>query len=198
MYLATPGAGKTTLMRAHVYRGRLAPRAFLIVDRQNEWEGQVFTSSAQFRASPTLPRYAVFRGVPGVEVCELAIAIGDVCFVDDECHTTVAERPWRPWDRGQLQPKRGHPLHSVLHQGRHLEAEDGEIRAVHALLATHRPAGLPSDLCSMMTGVYVGRLQGYADAERVYREGWLPESTSPREARAILGARAVGEFSYWP
>ena len=66
------------------------------------------------------------------------------------------------------------------------------------MLATHRPGNLPSDVVGLFGKVYVGRLQSYNDADRVYREGWLPGVSSPVEARAALEARAVGEFTEWP
>jgi hypothetical protein len=74
----------------------------------------------------------------------------------------------------------------------------GEVCTVSAMLATHRPSNLPGDVTSLMTRVYVGRLQSFADADRVYREGWLPEARSPREARELLNARRPGEFTMWP
>jgi hypothetical protein len=197
-YFGAPRCGKSTLMRRHVYELKHDVRAFLIMDRDGKWEGRVFRSADELRRSPTLPRWCVFRGCSGVEVAELAIDLGDCFFVDDEVHRTIAERPWKAWDRSQDPKKRGHPLYAILHEGSHLTGLDGDEHQVHALLATHRPAGLPGDFCAMMTGAYIGRLQSFADAERVYREGWIRDATSPREARRILESRPVGEFSYWP
>ena len=104
------------------------------------------------------------------------------------------------WDRFTKDGhnRKGHPLYAVLHEGRHLESATGEVGTVSALIATHRPANLPADLPALCDSVYLGRLAGYSDADRCYREGWVPEADGPRAARAILGARRPGEFSRWP
>lgn len=200
-YIGAPACGKSTLMRRHVYGSPLPVTAFLIMDRGKArdgrgWDGPVFRSADELRRSPTIPRWCVFRGATGCEVAELAIDLGNCAFVDEEVHKTLAERPWRPWDRTT---RKGHPLHAILHEGRHLENALGEDCEVHALIATHRPAGLHADFSSMLTGVYLGRLLGYADADRVHRDGLLlPAPASAREARQILERRAPGEFSTWP
>lgn len=194
LYIAKPRAGKSTLIREHVYGVRHDVRAFLIMDRDGKgtWPGPVFRSVLELRASPTLPRWCVFRGPSGADVAELAIAIGDTVIVDEEVHRTIAERPWKPWDPGK---RTGHPLYAVLHEGAHLENQRGEVCAVSALIATHRPANLPADLPALCDSVYLGCLPGYADADRCYREGWVPEADGPRRAREILAARRPGEFS---
>ena len=199
LYLGAPGSGKSTLLRRHVYEARHDVRAFLIVDRDGKgtWMGPVFRSAAEVRKLETLPRWIVFRGASGAEVAELAVDIGDCVYVDEEVHRTIVERPWRPWDpRGDR--TRGHPLFAVLHEGRHIENQRGEVGSVSALIATHRPANLPLDLPALCDGIYLGRLNAFADADRVYREGWLPQASTARQARELLAARQPGEFSRWP
>lgn len=202
-YIAAPESGKSTLMRRHVYEVPLPVRAFLIMDRGKArdgrgWDGPVYRSADELRRSPTIPRWCVFRGCSGCEVAELAIDLGHCAFVDEEVHKTLTERPWKAWDRTTEKGRAGHPLHAILHEGRHLENAIGEDCEVHALIATHRPAGLPADFSSMLTGVYLGRLRGYTDADRVHRDGWLPGAGSAREVREILERRQVGEFSLYP
>lgn len=197
LYLGKPGSGKSTLLRRHVYEPRHDVRAFLILDRDGKgtWMGPTFRNAAELRQRADLPRWCVFRGASGAEVAELAIAIGDCVYVDEEVHRTIAERPWRPWDPAR---RTGHPLFAILHEGRHMENQRGEVGSVSAMIATHRPANLPADLPALCDSVYLGQLPGYADADRCYREGWVPAADGPRRAREILSARAVGEFSRWP
>jgi hypothetical protein len=196
LYIGRKGCGKSTLIRSHVYGSRAPVRAFLIVDRdgQGTWDGPVFKSAAQVRKLETIPRFVVFRGASGAEVAELAVDLGSCVYVDEEVHRTIAERPWRPWDPAKDRSK-GHPLYAVLHEGRHLANACGEVGPVDALIATHRPANLPSDLPALCDALYLGQLTSYVDAERVFREGWLPEATTVREAREALARRQPGEFS---
>lgn len=193
-----PRSGKSTLLRRFVYESKAPVRAFLIIDRDGmgTWDGPVFTSIRAARAAELVPRFMVFRGVPGWEVAELAIDLGDCVVVDEEVHRTIAERPWKPWDRRHRD--KGHPLYAILHEGAHLDNARGESCQVDALIATHRPANLPTDLPALCDSVYLGPLVAYTDAERVFREGWLPEATSARQAAEILRARRVGEFTRWP
>lgn len=196
LYLSKPLHGKSTLIRKHIYYAKHDVRAFLIMDRDNRgtWPGVEFTSAKAFRQHPTLARYNVFRGVSGAEVAELALDLGDCTFVDEEVHRTIVERPWKTWRRDARE--KGHPLYTVLHEGAHVQDAFGEARTVHALIATHRPANLPADLPAVCTGVYLGRLSGYADADRCYREGWVEGASGAFEARRILDSRQVGEFSF--
>jgi hypothetical protein len=86
----------------------------------------------------------------------------------------------------------------VVKEGRHLKNRAAEVTPVSAMLATHRPSNLPPDVLGTFTRVYLGRLQGFADAERVYREGWLPGARNVLAVRAELETRQPGEFSTWP
>lgn len=194
LYIAAPQCGKSTLMQHHVYElPHVGVRAFLVVDRdmQGTWPGLVFTSAAAFRRHPVLPRFSIFQGVSGAEVAELALELGDCTLVDEEIHRTIVERPWKPWRRSA--PLEGHPLYTILHEGAHVPDAYGVTRCVNALLATRRPQNLPGDLPALCNGVYLGHLSSFADADRCYREGWVPQASSPRAARAILDARPSAE-----
>jgi hypothetical protein len=50
----------------------------------------------------------------------------------------------------------------------------------------------------MFDRVYIGRLQSYLDADRVYREGWLAGTRTVIETRTALESKAPGDFSVWP
>jgi hypothetical protein len=189
LYLGAPGSGKSTLMRKHVHYNRVPGLHFLIVDHDGSWaglNGKTFTSVDEFRAHPTLARFSYFQGVPGNAVAELAIEIGDTVYVDDECDAALLEK-WR-----------GSPLREILKRGRHLTNGRGEVCSVSALLATHRPANLPADIPALCTRIYLGRLQAHADADRVYREGWIPGVRGVMEAARILQSKKPGEFTVWP
>jgi hypothetical protein len=118
-------------------------------------------------------------------VARLAIAVGWSVYVDDEVD-------------GALDDWKESPLREIVKRGRHLRNRAGRVTPVSALIATHRPANLPTDVVGMFDRVYVGRLQGFNDAERVFREGWLPEAQSAAAARASLETRRPGEFTLWP
>ena len=191
-YFGAPRCGKSTLLRRHVYSSRQpGVLAFLIMDRDgtSSWDGPVFRTVEELRRRDTIPRFCVFRGPPGAQVAQLAIDLGSCCYVDEEAHRVIAEG----YSPARLE-RPAHPLYRIAHEGAHLENARGEPCEVAALLATHRPAGLPADLVACLDTVYLGRTVLYADVERAYREGWVLEASSPSDARRILGALAPGEF----
>jgi hypothetical protein len=191
LYLGAPRCGKSTLLRRHVYGSRVPGLHFLIVDRDGRgtWEGKPYTSAEAFRRDPLVPRFAVFRGVSGEEVAELSIALGSSVYVDEEAHRVVAEA-YGPARKGRP----ASALYRIAHEGAHLFNQAGEAHEVGALLATHRPAGLPADLVACADSVYLGRTVLFSDAERAYREGWVPDARSPGEAQRRLGGLKPGEF----
>ncbi|BDG07610.1 hypothetical protein [Anaeromyxobacter paludicola] len=188
LYLGEPRCGKTTLMRSHVYGSRAGVRAFFIVEhRPGDWDGAPFTV-AQLRAAESIPRFCRFPGADPREVAQLAIDVGDVVLVDDEADGLFRSGKWHE-----------NPLLQILKRGEGgIPNAAGDNCAVHALLATHRPANLPADVVSLSQRIYIGRLRSFVDAERVYREGWLPDATSALAAQRLLSSRAVGAFTTWP
>lgn len=191
LYLGAPRCGKSTLIRRHVYGSRIPGIHFLILDRDHRstWDGPVFHTVKALRARPSLPRFCVFSGPSGAEVAELAIELGDAAVVDEEAHNTFAEGygPARPG-------RKAHPLYRIAHEGAHILNGQGETCQVAALLATHRTANLPADVTACAEVVYLGRTMLWRDVERAYREGWIPDASTPREAQRILGSLQVGEF----
>lgn len=188
LYLGGVGTGKTTLMKDHVRRSPAPDVSFLIIDHAGEWRdsGRPFASVAEFRDSPTVPRFSVFPSKLQLAVAQLCIDLGDAVYVDDECESAFDDTTWKE-----------NPLREILKRGRHLTNARGEVCEVGAMLASHRPANLPTDITALMRAVYIGRMTGYLDAERIYREGWVPEAESARDVARILRARGPGEFTLW-
>lgn len=190
LYIAAPKAGKSYLMRAHVNALRAQPGApfFFVVDHDDTWGPEsmagasLFADPAAWWANPS--PLAVFRGVPGATVAQLAIDVGWSVYVDDECDDAL-----EGWKDG--------PLREIVKRGRHLRNRGGHVTQVGAMLATHRPANLPQDVIGCFDRVYLGRIQGIANAERAFREGWV-RADNAFHAREVLESRATGEFTAWP
>jgi hypothetical protein len=188
LYLGVPKSGKTTVMQAHVQAlaaGRNPP-IFLVVDHDDSWgklQAPIYHDPAEWWRHPV--PVAIFRAVPGPEIARLAIAIGWSTYVDDEIDLSLAG-----WNTN--------PIREIVKRGRHLRNRAGKITAVSAMLATHRPSNLPSDVIGTFDRVYIGRLQSFTDAERVFREGWIKGTLSAIETRTALERRMPGEFSVWP
>ena len=182
LYLGEPGCGKSYLIRKHARALSAGGRRLFIVDHDGGWEGPEYESVTDWIEGGA-PGVARFVGLPAATVARLAIAIGDCTYVDDECDGILTDVGWKT-----------SPLREIVKRGRHLRNAAGELREVHAMLATHRAANLPTDVVGLAASVYLGRLRSAADAERIYREGWIPEARSPAEIQAALTAFPVGHF----
>lgn len=182
LYLGRTGSGKTTLMRSHVAAliASSPETVFLIVNHGERpghptWRdlpgARIYRTAAEWWHDPA--RVAVFEGMPGRDVAELAVLVGWSAYVDDECDDAVRDG----WMNS--------PLREIVKRGRHLANRAGEITNVECFLATHRPANLPTDVIGTFSRVYVGRLEAWNDCDRVLREAWLPEC---RTAQAVQDA----------
>lgn len=193
IYLGAPGCGKSTLMRSHVeaLTGVEGAPLFFIVDHgevpgRPSWRdlpgARIYTTSADWWADPG--PIAVFAGPSGQEVAALAIEVGWSVYVDDEVDGAVQDG-WKD-----------SPLREIVKRGRHLPNRAGRMTEISALIATHRPANLPTDIVGLFDRAYIGRLTSAGDAERIYREGWLPGNA--REIQEYMTGREPGEFVVWP
>jgi hypothetical protein len=119
-------------------------------------------------------RVAVFQGVPGRQVADLAVKVGWSLYVDDECDDVVRDS----WLDSSLR--------EIVKRGRHLTNAAGEVTHVQALLATHRPANLPTDCVGVFDRAYLGRLDSANDCERIRREAWIPSARTLMDVQAAL------------
>ena len=183
LYLGRTGSGKTFLMRGHVADLIAAnpDMPVFIVDHgevvgKASWrdlpEHTIYRTTAEWWHTPS--RLALFQGVPGREVAQLAIDCGWSLYVDDECDDVVSD--------GWVDS----PLREIVKRGRHLANRAGEVTHVQALLATHRPANLPTDCVGVFDRVYIGRLDSWNDCERIRREAWLPSARRAEDVQAAL------------
>jgi hypothetical protein len=195
LYLGAPGAGKSYLMRRHVEALAGLPDApiFFVVDHGEKPGAESWADlrGADFYSS--IPEWwtrpsalAVFRGVEPIDVARLTLDAGFAVYVDDEVDLLLGACPWK-----------ASPLRDIVKRGRHARNKAGNVTEVGALIATHRPANLPTDLSGLFSRVYVGRLVSFNDADRVYREGWI-SAPSVADAKAQLEAFEPGAFSVWP
>jgi hypothetical protein len=194
LYLGAPGSGKSYLMREHVRSLAEEPGVVILVCDHGEKAGEPgwssipgarsYTTIAQFWREPS--RVAVFQSVSAVDVAQCAIDVGWSVYVDDEVDGLVTEGNWKV-----------NPLREIVKRGRHLPNKAGQITSVSAMVATHRPANLPTDLSGLFSRVYIGRLYAYNDADRVYREGWVAER-NVTDVQARLNSLELGEFEWWP
>jgi hypothetical protein len=172
LYLGRTGSGKTYLLRSHV--ADLAaenPDSVILVCDHGEVAGKpswrdlqgarVYHSIRDWWHEPC--RLALFQGVPGRDVADLAVKVGWTIYVDDECDDVVSDG-WKD-----------SPLREIVKRGRHLTNVAGEVTHVQALLATHRPANLPTDCTGIFDRVYIGRLDAMNDCDRIAGEAWIPD-----------------------
>lgn len=195
IYLGAPGSGKTFLMRSHVEAISMEEGAPVIVGVDHgekpghpSWKDlpgvKMYRSIPEWWYDPC--RLAFFQGVPPLEVARLAIEIGWSIYVDDECDDIVRDGKWNE-----------NPLREIVKRGRHLANRAGVVTEVHAMLATHRPANLPTDVQGLFDRVYIGYLYAFNDADRLYREGWVGEP-SVQEVQRRISSLTVGQFLWWP
>ena len=118
----------------------------------------------------------------GLMVAELARAVGDVIFVDDELDLTAPlNGRWAPSEKDP----EGHPLRDFTHRGRHLPNERGVVTDNHIWGASRRPQNLHTDLTQLVDEVLLFRLRGRKTWQRVEAEGWLEDPEQLGELRTL-------------
>lgn len=177
-----PGSGKSTLLHDLVAT-QASTHRFFVVDHEAGWgpdgihwrgrpppielvEGE--EALAQWEGLPARdwPPSGVwtFRNVETERVAQLALAKGDVVFVDDELDL-IGRR--KGWDDSSLR--------RVVHEGRHLPNEDGDICELHILGACRRPQNLHTDLTDLASEVYVFRCQGSRTLQRLLADSLIED-----------------------
>ena len=197
LFYGETGAGKSLAMRDLVREHLVAHRVFA-VDHDFQWgpEGyhwrgrpppmRIYDAGAKLPAGPEdWPETGlfVFRKWWPEEVYRLAIRVGNVVLADDECDKTATKDGWRakyppmePW-------KAENPLRPIVHEGRHLPNELGEICEVHFMGACRRPQNLHTDVSELAREIYVFRLKGENTIARLLGDGTITpdEVTRVRE-----------------
>lgn len=184
-----PGAGKSTLLHDLVRQQAHAQR-FFINAHSLEWHPE----SAHWRGAPP-PGMTVCEGpesllqlqedkeLPdaGVHVClnceasavvRTAVAKGWSTYVDDEIDLIARRAGWEQ-----------SPLRSIVHQGRHLQNEEGEFTEVHLYGACRRPQNLHTDLTDLADEFYVFRLKGGNTRKRLQMDSLIEDDAEWERVR---------------
>lgn len=205
LFLGVPGAGKTLAMQDYV-RAHASEWAFFVVDRAGEWGPD---NVRRWRGEPP-PCFDVPHGsldkvsksllgcAPGVylfghpwegdEVAQVAAAVGNVVYTDDELDLVATYSGWTQ-----------NALRSMCHRGRHLPNMLGVPCELHILGAARCPQNLHTDVTSLCDECLVFRVQGEQTIARLVREGILREGDIERARTQpifeYLLWRSTGEHS---
>lgn len=188
-----PGMGKTTLMHDRI---RTAPEGhrFFVVDRADEWvpeaahwrgfppKNMVVIDGKQNLPDFDNPGVYVFREWEGLAVADLVTQVGNAVYVDDELDLVARKEGWND-----------SPLRRIVHQGRHLRNNAGEITECHILGACRRPQSLHSDVSEQASVVWIFRIQGQRTLGRLLADSHV----EPEEWDTV---RNFPKFRYkeWP
>lgn len=198
-----PGAGKSTLLHdlvaAHAQTHRL-----LVQDNEAQWgpdgvhwrgrppkllrvfyeaDFEAFRAEALEGDEPPPPGVYVFRGVDPNAVAQLCAEIGDTVYVNDEIDRIARRKGWET-----------SALRDIVHEGRHLEAADGEHRQVHLLGACRRPQNLHTDLTDLCDEVFCFRLKGKNTRDRLLADNVIEDEAEWERIRALPNF----EFKHMP
>lgn len=193
-----PGSGKSTLLHDLV-KAQAGVQKFFVIDHEAgwgldgyHWRGEPpslgvygpddLTKLEEVPSDEWAQGVYVFRNVEPEEVLTLAVAKGNVVYVDDEIDL-IGRR--KGWDAS--------PLRTFVHQGRHALNEDGEPRELHVLGACRRPQNLHTDLTDLVDQVYVFRCQGSRTLKRLLDDS-LIEDAQWEDVRALPNF----SFIHWP
>lgn len=171
-----PGTGKTTLLH-DLIRKQTKTQRFFIVDHANEWADG---SAPHWRgAAPELTVYDdvrlipdefpetgvfVFQNMESLTVAQLVTQHGNAVFVDDEIDFIARKKGW---DES--------PLRQIVHKGRHLKNELGEVTEAHIYGACRRPQSLHNDLSEMADQVFIFQVQGTRTLQRLESDSMIED-----------------------
>jgi hypothetical protein len=169
-----PGAGKTTLLHDLV-KAQEGAQLFWTVGNGGGWG----PDSVQWRGKPPrnlwllrpydglpdpLPEKGVlvFRGWDPLQVAELCVQHTGV-YVNDELDVSARAKGWRE-----------NPIRRIVHEGRHLEDENGEyVGEAHLMGACRRPQNLHTDVSELADNIYVFRCKGHNTFTRLINDGTI-------------------------
>jgi hypothetical protein len=171
-----PGMGKTTLMHDRI---RTAPEGhrFFIVDRADEWipeaihwrgfppKNMVVIDGLKNLPDLNNPGVYVFRECEGLQVADLVCQVGNAVYVDDEIDLVARKENWLE-----------SPLRKIVHQGRHLRNNAGDITECHILGACRRPQSLHTDVSEQASAVWIFRIQGTRTLGRLLTDSHIEDN----------------------
>lgn len=176
-----PGTGKTTFLHDYVREHQALGYRWLAVDHADEWlpgaphwRGQppkklVALEEDEERPDLSEPGVYVFSGREGLDVARIATQWGNAVYVDDELDL-VARRSQVlgvGWDES--------PIRRIVHQGRHLRNDNGEVTECHLLGACRRPQSLHNDVSEQASHVLTFRIQGKRTLDRLLGDSHIEE-----------------------
>lgn len=196
LFLGVPGSGKTTAL--HDFISGHPDHAFFVKDHAGEWHARhrmwrgrppmIFhiESEAQLgrirdESEGEMPAgvYAFGADWWASEVAELCVRQGNVTYVDDELDFACDK--WK-----------ANPLRLIVHQGRHLRNDQGQICEVNIAGACRKVQSLPTDF-ALASQVFMFRMQGERALQRLMADGLAREDDLP-------GVQNLATFHYlhWP
>ncbi len=183
LFYGVPGAGKTTAMIDYVHEYGENQRVF-VVDRAGEWGATdpdgagespnprwrgMDTSRIQTIGNDNVPEEWPENGIflfqypwEGEQVAELAVAVGNTVYCDDELDLVAIRKGWED-----------SALRTMVHRGRHAPNAQGEIGELHILGAARRPQNLHTDVTSMADQCFIFRVQGHRTLERLEADSMI-------------------------
>lgn len=177
-----PGFGKSTLLHDLV-RSMAKTHRFFVMDNEAGWG----PDGIHWRGTPPpitiiqgedqLEHLAsihadefpdsgvfVFRNIESDAVAELAVAKGNVTYVNDELDKVGKRKGWETSS-----------LRRIVHEGRHLPNENGDICELHILGACRRPQNLHTDLTDLADQVYIFRVKGSRTLQRLLADSMIED-----------------------
>lgn len=170
-----PGMGKTTLMH-DLIRAQATVLRWFVVDHAAEWGPEALHWRGKAPEIHVMPLgedipsdmpdtgVFVFQGWEGNDVANVAVSLGNCVYVDDEIDLVARRKGWET-----------SALRNIVHRGRHLVADDGEVTECHIMGACRRPQNLHTDLTDLADQVYIFRVQGNRTLQRLQSDSMIED-----------------------